>query len=795
VSARSSVVFVDTEMGRIFGGGQVFLGRLLPGLVAAGWDVSLVVEGRALPPAARELTDRLQAAGVEVAGQVWPQPSTVAGGARRLAAWVRRRSPAAYVISASSGIGWAALPHLTLPAVAIAHSDHETFYRPMTHYARFLTSAVAVSVPIEAELRGRLPDTGVALVPYGVPVAPEPPGKAHHGEQALNVAYVGRFSQPLKRFDDVVEMAARLAGPKVHFALVGDGDRRPYAEGRLHRHLAAGSVEMPGWQDEAAVARHLEHADAIVFSSEVEGLPLALLEAMGQAAVPVTTDISAFRDAFAGGQPGLTCAVGDVDGFVAALQGLCQDPCKRAQYQLDAWQRATEFSVDAMVKAYDSVLDGAIHHPHRWDPDAHFPLMDTCRPRYPAPLPQAKALALRARLGLREHVVGRPAAAANADVAVGPSMAHRALGWAARLPPAWPLLGIPRPVPVDVDAWAQRRRLTIDPVQEPGGPLVIGEEPATVVIRGAVAAAPPAVRVQFDIERAQRFQGLRVARVPRARLAGHVVVTEDGYVLRDSVATLSEAVVRPGRKDEAVLPGAHFLLAAPWSVGYCHWILDLLPRLRGWELLGGNLPLLLAGNGLASWQHQSLAAVLGGDAELRFYGSGCRVESLFLATASGTPGAVDPAAVTWWRRQATPLMSPQPAGRRLYVSRAVAPKRRVTNETDVTAMVAELGFDVLRAEELSFADQVRVFSEASVIVGLHGAGLTNALFAPAGATLIEIVNPAYPQATYYQLADAVGLGYRVVVGAAGPGGAHPGHADLTVDTAALAAAIRSSGKL
>ena len=45
-------------------------------------------------------------------------------------------------------------------------------------------------------------------------------------------------------------------------------------------------------------------------------------------------------------------------------------------------------------------------------------------------------------------------------------------------------------------------------------------------------------------------------------------------------------------------------------------------------------------------------------------------------------------------------------------------------------------------DELSFEEQVRLMSQAAVVVGIHGADLTNCVFMQHGAAMIEL-NPWY----------------------------------------------------
>jgi capsular polysaccharide biosynthesis protein len=68
--------------------------------------------------------------------------------------------------------------------------------------------------------------------------------------------------------------------------------------------------------------------------------------------------------------------------------------------------------------------------------------------------------------------------------------------------------------------------------------------------------------------------------------------------------------------------------------------------------------------------------------------------------------------------------------RRLYVSRSDAKLRRIANEGDLLRVLAEHDFEVVTPGTLSLRDQVALFMGAEAIVGPHGAGLANLLFAP-----------------------------------------------------------------
>ncbi len=75
----------------------------------------------------------------------------------------------------------------------------------------------------------------------------------------------------------------------------------------------------------------------------------------------------------------------------------------------------------------------------------------------------------------------------------------------------------------------------------------------------------------------------------------------------------------------------------------------------------------------------------------------------------------------------------------LYVSRGGVQQRRMSNEAELEAALAALGFVAIRPETLSIGDQVAAFAAARVIVGAHGSGMANVGFAAPGCIIVEIM--------------------------------------------------------
>jgi capsular polysaccharide biosynthesis protein len=139
---------------------------------------------------------------------------------------------------------------------------------------------------------------------------------------------------------------------------------------------------------------------------------------------------------------------------------------------------------------------------------------------------------------------------------------------------------------------------------------------------------------------------------------------------------------------------------------------------------------------------------------------------------------------------AAPLGRPTP--RKLYVSRADAAGRRVLNEDAVMRVLAPLGYHSVTLSGRSVAEQAALFAGASRVVGPHGAGLTNIVFAPPGARLLEILPRSYGTPAFYLLAAGGGVEYASYVAADVRPGGRDQVDDVVID---LADFVRCCGAL
>lgn len=102
--------------------------------------------------------------------------------------------------------------------------------------------------------------------------------------------------------------------------------------------------------------------------------------------------------------------------------------------------------------------------------------------------------------------------------------------------------------------------------------------------------------------------------------------------------------------------------------------------------------------------------------------------------------------------------------RRLYVSRLHAHHRRLVNEPEVIDLLRVAGYEILDCETMPLAEQVQRFAEASHIVGPHGAGLTNVVYASSSAAICELQMDLNVNWLFRRIGNLKGNRYGCVVG-------------------------------
>lgn len=115
----------------------------------------------------------------------------------------------------------------------------------------------------------------------------------------------------------------------------------------------ADRVEIPGWIDPSAIAGVLASADIFVLPSHNEGLPVAILEAMGAGLPVVTTPVGAIPELVIQSQTGILVPPGDATALGNALATLVVSPELREHFGMLARERIEEhFQIEITAKLF-----------------------------------------------------------------------------------------------------------------------------------------------------------------------------------------------------------------------------------------------------------------------------------------------------------------------------------------------------------------------------------------------------------------------------------------------------------
>ncbi|MCC7338083.1 MAG: glycosyltransferase family 61 protein [Pirellulaceae bacterium] len=196
---------------------------------------------------------------------------------------------------------------------------------------------------------------------------------------------------------------------------------------------------------------------------------------------------------------------------------------------------------------------------------------------------------------------------------------------------------------------------------------------------------------------------------------------------------------------------------------YYHWITEVLPRLELARRAGWTEADYYVVDCYKPFQRQTLQSlgiprekVIEPHNGLLIEADELIVPSLATALARSRTGEM--------LREAFGVPSPPQVGgtRRIFVSRKNARTRRIANETQIEEVLTPLGFEFHCLEQYTLAKQIQLFGEAEMIVGGHGAGLTNMLYAQAGTRVIELAPSNYIRKCYAMLSEELGHPYSLV---------------------------------
>lgn len=253
-------------------------------------------------------------------------------------------------------------------------SDLRAFYErsnpAMRWLIRWTSRKLAGAAVLGEELRGIydglvVPER-IHSVPNGVPDPfPGGPTRRRAPGSAVTVSYLGTLTRR-KGIFDFIDAAARLDVPvgEARWVIAGEwrsDDERAEAERRIAEAALEGRIAFMGRVDGDSKRRFFEETDLLVFpSTQAEGMPLVILEAMAAGVPVVSTDAGVVRDMVVDGRTGVVVPRGDVEALAEAIGRLVGNPKERERMGAEARRLyEAEFTDDACARRLVAFFDAA----------------------------------------------------------------------------------------------------------------------------------------------------------------------------------------------------------------------------------------------------------------------------------------------------------------------------------------------------------------------------------------------------------------------------------------------------
>jgi glycosyltransferase involved in cell wall biosynthesis len=188
---------------------------------------------------------------------------------------------------------------------------------------------VARALRIERERVSVVPDPALSQAQIEALSRPRDKQIAERQGRGRRFLAVGRLA-PQKNFALLVDAFARLATPEDELVIAGQGPCRAALERRVSHLGLAAQVSMPGHVGD--VEQLYRNADALVLSSDYEGVPAAVIEALA-AGLPVaaTSCCDSMSWLLGEGRYGALAPCGDAAALACAMERACGLEMPRAE--------------------------------------------------------------------------------------------------------------------------------------------------------------------------------------------------------------------------------------------------------------------------------------------------------------------------------------------------------------------------------------------------------------------------------------------------------------------------------
>lgn len=239
--------------------------------------------------------------------------------------------------------------------------EHSTAKPPVKYFSRFLmrfADGYVFQTQQAKEFYDRMLGGRGAVIPN--PLFTEHLPQAYFGQpRKKQIVSVGRL-EPQKNQALLIDAFARIAGrfPDYGLTIYGEGSLHRDLERRVSKYGLTERVSLPG--NIPDVLEKIQKASLFVFTSDYEGIPNALIEAMALGLPCISTDCPCGGPAslIRSGENGVLVEVGDEDGLVQAIEALLVESERAESMGIKAAEIRQLLDINIIGKQWKDYLDG-----------------------------------------------------------------------------------------------------------------------------------------------------------------------------------------------------------------------------------------------------------------------------------------------------------------------------------------------------------------------------------------------------------------------------------------------------
>jgi glycosyltransferase involved in cell wall biosynthesis len=180
------------------------------------------------------------------------------------------------------------------------------------------------------------------------------PAEAAHDGRRFVAA--GRLSSQ-KNFPLLLHAFAKIAKIEDRLTILGEGPDRGALKTLAQTLGIAGQVELPGFVTDTR--RWFADSDTFVLSSDYEGVPAVIIEALAAGRPIVATDCSvSMAELLGNGRFGILTPVGDATALALAMDVIRHQRVDRAEQR----EYARTFTIERAATAYRDLFMSVVHH-------------------------------------------------------------------------------------------------------------------------------------------------------------------------------------------------------------------------------------------------------------------------------------------------------------------------------------------------------------------------------------------------------------------------------------------------